>query len=187
MKPLPHTEIAKLRASRDVRAKELADALDVTPVHLSYVENGHRQSDALVRRAVEFLSSLPEKAPAPKKTNYEKQKERETKFPHLRIKNRIIQRIGKAVKRNCAKKAHPTFVLTGCTIRYLRSHLESQFKPGMTWANYGAWHIDHIRPCASFNLLDAQQQSECFHWSNLQPLWASENCSKGSKFNASLS
>ena len=61
MKPVPHTEIANLRASRDVRAKELADALDVTPVHLSYVENGHRQSASLVQRAVAFLSALPAK------------------------------------------------------------------------------------------------------------------------------
>ncbi len=60
MKP-SHTEIAKLRKSRDVRAQELADKLDVTPVHLSYVENGHRQSARLVQKAIAFLSALPEK------------------------------------------------------------------------------------------------------------------------------
>jgi predicted transcriptional regulator len=61
MKSVSHTEIAKLRASRDVRAKELADELDVHPVHLSYVENGRRQSASLVKRAVAFLLALPAK------------------------------------------------------------------------------------------------------------------------------
>jgi hypothetical protein len=51
----------------------------------------------------------------------------------------------------------------------------------MSWATYGfrGWHIDHIRPCAAFNLSDPEQQKVCFHFSNLQPLWAPENLSKG--------
>ena len=61
-------------------------------------------------------------------------------------------------------------------------HLEAQFKPGMTWDNYGlkGWHVDHIRPCASFDLRDPEQQRRCFHYTNLQPLWAEENLKKGS-------
>lgn len=53
----------------------------------------------------------------------------------------------------------------------------------MTWANYGksGWHIDHIKPCASFDLSDPDQQKACFHYSNLQPLWAFDNLSKGAK------
>jgi hypothetical protein len=61
----------------------------------------------------------------------------------------------------------------------LRAHLEAQFVPGMTWANHGAWHVDHIRPCASFNLEDPAEQRVCFHFSNLQPLWAQDNLAKG--------
>jgi hypothetical protein len=52
----------------------------------------------------------------------------------------------------------------------------------MTWENYGpVWHVDHIRPCASFDLTDPAQQRECFHFSNLQPLFAAENLAKGDK------
>lgn len=71
--------------------------------------------------------------------------------------------------------------LIGCSIEDLRAHIESQFQPGMTWENYGKWHVDHIRPCVSFNLLDPMQQQECFHYTNLQPLWAEDNIKKGGR------
>ena len=81
------------------------------------------------------------------------------------------------------KKAGKTFELVGCSLVELRKHLESQFKLGMTWENYGpVWHVDHIRPCASFDLSDPEQQKQCFHYTNLQPLWAADNLSKGDKW-----
>jgi hypothetical protein len=57
-------------------------------------------------------------------------------------------------------------------------HLKDHFLPEMNWDNYGAWHIDHIRPCASFDLTDPEQQKQCFHYTNLQPLWAADNIRK---------
>lgn len=71
--------------------------------------------------------------------------------------------------------------LLGCPIEHVIKHLESQFVPGMSWDNHGEWHIDHRRPCASFDLTDPAQQRECFHFSNLQPLWKAENISKGAR------
>lgn len=73
--------------------------------------------------------------------------------------------------------------LTGCSLSCLRAHLESLWREGMSWENYGVkgWHIDHVKPCASFNLSAPEEQRACFHWSNLQPMWASENKSKGDK------
>jgi hypothetical protein len=75
--------------------------------------------------------------------------------------------------------------LLGCSIFDLKIHLESQFKEGMSWENHGhgenCWHIDHILPCASFDLTDIEQQKKCFHYSNLQPLWQTENLSKSDK------
>jgi hypothetical protein len=86
------------------------------------------------------------------------------------------RRLNKALKGEL--KVARTVDLLGCTTEQLRAHLEVQFRPGMTWSNYGAWHIDHIRPCASFDLSDPEQQRQCFHFTNLQPLWARDNLKK---------
>ena len=70
----------------------------------------------------------------------------------------------------------------GCTPTFLRQHLQSQFTDGMTWENHGQWHIDHRRPCASFDLTTEEEKVKCFHWSNLQPMWGPENISKGDNY-----
>lgn len=81
-------------------------------------------------------------------------------------------------------KSKKTLDLLGCSIEFLKQHLESQFKLGMSWSNYGfyGWHIDHIKPCSKFDLTDPKQQKECFHYTNLQPLLASENWAKRDKY-----
>lgn len=73
-------------------------------------------------------------------------------------------------------------VTCGCTRDALVQHLEAQFQPGMTWENHGAWHIDHIRPLASFDLTDHAQRTAANHFSNLRPLWAKVNIDKGAKY-----
>lgn len=75
-------------------------------------------------------------------------------------------------------KSQRTVELIGCSIPYLNIWMELQFQKDMTWENYGDWHIDHIRPCASFDLSDPKQQQQCFHYTNLQPLWAEKNLQK---------
>lgn len=71
----------------------------------------------------------------------------------------------------------------GCSIDELKAHLERQFASGMSWDNWGrkGWHIDHIRPLASFDLTDESQIKIACHYSNLQPLWYRENLSKGAR------
>lgn len=72
-------------------------------------------------------------------------------------------------------------ILLGCSILEFKQHIEKQFVRGMDWNNYGKWHIDHIKPCDSFDLSLESEQKICFHYSNLQPLWAKDNLSKGRK------
>jgi hypothetical protein len=69
--------------------------------------------------------------------------------------------------------------MLGCTIEELWKHLEKKFKPGMTKENHGKWHVDHIIPCAIFDLSKPEEQIKCFHYTNLQPLWAIDNIRKG--------
>lgn len=99
--------------------------------------------------------------------------------PNFRLVNVLRARVRGAIKNG--HKSAKTMELLGCSIEEVKSHLESQFTEGMTWDNYGKWHIDHIIPCASFDLTDPEQQKKCFHYTNLQPLWATENISKGAK------
>jgi hypothetical protein len=79
-------------------------------------------------------------------------------------------------------KSNSTVKLLGCSIYDFKKHMESLFQPWMSWENYGKWHIDHIKPCALFDLTLPEQQRECFHWSNMRPLEAIENIKKGKKY-----
>jgi len=104
------------------------------------------------------------------------------KDPQQQLLNSLRSRLSGLVKKG--KKAASTMELAGCTVAQLRQHLEAQFTDGMSWENYGkhGWHVDHIRPCASFDLVDPEQQRQCFHYSNLQPLWAMDNMRKGARW-----
>ena len=99
------------------------------------------------------------------------------------MRSRVWYALKAARKKNSAvsRKRKHTLEYLGCTIAELRVHLESKFKKGMTWANQGEWHVDHIRPCSSFDLSSETERHECFRVANLQPLWAHENRSKANK------
>lgn len=103
--------------------------------------------------------------------------------PTFRIKESFYNSLRGALRRFRQKKSARFIELLGCTVEQLRRHIEQQFKPGMTWENKGqfGWHIDHRKPCASFNLRDPLQQKECFHYTNLQPMWWRDNLLKRDK------
>jgi len=96
--------------------------------------------------------------------------------PSYRLLNCLRSRVYAAMIG--AAKSASTMELVGCSIDKLKQHLESKFTEGMSWDNYGDWHVDHIKPCASFDLSDPEQQRLCFNYKNLQPLWAADNLSK---------
>ena len=97
------------------------------------------------------------------------EKKRKAHDPVFKLTKTLRSRLGCALRNQSASKSTRTFELTGCSILELKQHLESKFQDGMTWENHGEWHVDHIRPCASFNLTDEAEQRACFHFSNLQP------------------
>ena len=89
------------------------------------------------------------------------------------------------LKAHLANKNSSALSLAGCTIEELKAHIESKFEEGMSWENWAldGWHLDHIIPCSSFDLTIEEEQKKCFHYTNLQPLWAKDNLSKHNKLN----
>ena len=141
------------------------------------------------RRAKGWKAENPSKVKAGNLV-YRQTKRDTTKEFHARESNpqrRAVSRLRSLVKNTMIKyggrKAEKTELLLGCSVEFARRYLESLFLPGMTWDNHGEWHIDHIRPCASFSdLTQLEQQQECCHYTNLQPLWAEDNLSKGATY-----
>jgi hypothetical protein len=128
----------------------------------------------------EYRDSIPNEVRNRKFAEYVKQRKRVD--PNFKLRLTLRSRLGSALFHQKATKRDSTMKLVGCSIEFLRGYLEARFEEGMTWENHGEWHIDHIRPCVSFDLTDSAQQCECFHYTNLQPLWASDNLSKGSTY-----
>ena len=104
--------------------------------------------------------------------------------PAYRAEHNLRRRLHIVVKAQGTAKAYRFNSVTGCTAPELKTHLEAQFRDGMSWENYGEWEVDHVRPCASYDLTDPEQQKECFHYTNLQPLWRKENAEKKAKWAA---
>lgn len=81
-------------------------------------------------------------------------------------------------------KDSSTMQLLGCSLDFFKNYIENKFIDGMTWDELkdGRIHLDHVRPCSSFNLSKKDDLKACFHYTNLQPLWAEDNLKKGSKY-----
>lgn len=113
-------------------------------------------------------------------------KNREQNDLNFKLTRRLRSRIYSLMK---GSKSQTTLQLLGCSANEFRLYLESKFECWMNWDNYGAykenyrtWHIDHIKPCASFDLTQQDQQKQCFHYTNLQPLLAVDNLIKGDTY-----
>ena len=96
----------------------------------------------------------------------------------FRLSLNLRRALNRAIERNFKKGK--TVQRLGCSIEFLRQHLESMFQPGMTWENRSptSWHIDHIKPMVDFDLTDEEQVLRVCHYTNLQPLWMLDNIRK---------
>jgi len=124
--------------------------------------------------------------PAYKLKRKEKERLQRQTDLNFRMLGNLRTRIYHAMKKDT--KGKKTKELLGCSIQELKIYLESKFREGMSWDNYGkyGWHIDHIIPCSMFDLTNLEQQKKCFHYSNLQPLWAVDNLKKYNKSSVSI-
>lgn len=101
--------------------------------------------------------------------------------PELALLGRLRKRLHKVFKLNCIKKSNRTLDLLGCDIHFFKTYIGSKFTEGMSFDNYGAWHLDHITPCVCFDFSKPEDVAKCFHYTNFQPLWALDNLKKGTK------
>ena len=115
------------------------------------------------------------------KRDYERNRRRED--PKYRLGVRTRTAVYTCLKERDVAKYRSTFVLLGYSIEELMSHLEALFAEGMTWDNYGEWHVDHKIPMNSFNFetTDDREFKLCWCLDNLQPLWGPDNLTKGTK------
>jgi hypothetical protein len=113
-----------------------------------------------------------------------KRRERYKNDPAFRITVLLRNRLNFVL--NGMRKAQAMLDLLGCSPAELRSHIESQFKPNMTWDNHGEWHVDHKKPLkgAGIDLSDPRQLAELCRYTNLQPMWGPENISKSNRMPA---
>ena len=126
--------------------------------------------------------------------NREKNLERKRRYQKLyclggltvrqRIRTAISTNINTRLRKFQIQKKNSSLGYLGCDMQWLEAWLEIQFQHGMSWKNWGkkGWEMDHVRPCAAFDLTDPVQLKHCFHWTNLQPLWSAENRRKSGKY-----
>jgi len=158
--------------------------------------------EVLDKKKKEYVEANKELVAARKKAWYEKNKERvlEKKKKYyeenkkeiiareqMYIKNSVSAKIRKILRTRlyqAVKKGYRAGSAVrdlGCSIEDFKMYLEEKFLSGMSWDNYGKWHIDHVLPLSSFDLTSRGQVKKACHYTNLQPLWAGDNLKKGAK------
>ena len=150
----------------------------------SFLRKRYKWIDKLIKKFQEKKRSkwIKKYTKAPRfKSTQRSWMKRQPKDSNFKIANALRASIVGALKRQGVRKHRKTEELLGTNKVTARKHIESLFKPGMTWKNHGQWHIDHKIPCASFYLKCPVQQLACCYYKNLQPLWAIDNIKKGAK------
>ena len=152
-----------------------------------YKENSEKIKKSSKKQRLEYYKKnkdrLNKKNSEWHKNNKDKRNKRlreRRKTNHLcKLTHNLRVRSCQAFKKSRWNKKSSTKKLLGCEYETAFKHIEKQFTEGMTWDNHGEWHIDHIVPLASAKT--EEELMKLFHYTNLQPLWAKDNLTKGSK------
>lgn len=125
----------------------------------------------------QWSANWAKKNPEKRRAKYRRWASKPVNKLHLAVVSRVYECL------KAGKQARSTESLIGYTFKELRSHLEKQFLRGMTWDNYGEWHVDHIIPLSTFHIQSHDDPNLKAAWamSNLRPLWATDNLKKSAK------
>jgi len=163
--PLPFTEFSKRKREKDGLHKK-CNTCKKFAARKYYNANKDSLNESRRKRR-------------PQQTEYERNKR------HNNVQFKMSRNLRRRIRKIMEGKVKNVSAIRdlGCTMEEFKLHLESKFKPGMTWKNYGfyGWHIDHIIPLSNFDLTNKEEMKRACHYTNLQPLWAQENLSKSNK------
>lgn len=147
----------------------------------------HKHRDEICERRRKNYELNREKIIEKRKKYLELNRDKTRKQQREKYKTDLNSRIARVLRARVREALHHNNKsdkiekLLGITITELLVYLETKFKSGMTWKNYGEWEIDHIHPLSSFSLIYPKEQQKAFHYTNLQPLWMKENRQKWAK------
>lgn len=132
-----------------------------------------------------FQTIYPTKKFCSKKCDLKNQRARKREYErgrkkpiHTVIKNRLSGRLRELLRRKGKQKTNAIGKYMGCSPKEMCAHIEKQLEgTDMNWDNYGVfgWHLDHIIPCAKFDLTNEDHVAVCFNWRNIRPLWGVDN------------
>ena len=154
-----------------------------------YMKKWHEENAEKVKKyRQENAENLSEKKKKYQQENADKikgyrkkyDKNRRNSDPLFRMIYNLRRRLSSYCRAIKVKKSTRTKEMLGIDLAGFKSHIESKFQEGMTWENYGQWHVDHIKPISLAR--NEQDIVELNHYTNLQPLWASENIKKSNKY-----
>lgn len=173
------TSCKKCRKKRDIQYRKNNKEKIKKQRHDNYIKNREKQLKKYQEYYIKNKTKIQKYKLKNKAKTAKYQKNKYHSDPEFRLRIILSVRINSLIK----KKKNKTLDLVGCDVKTLKQYLENKFLKGMSWKNYGfyGWHIDHIRPCSSFDLTNPEQQKICFHYTNLQPLWAADNLRKSDK------
>ena len=145
--------------------------------HEAAYRKGYEQTEAGIARRHKYYDLNKDLLRERNKAYYKKWHN----VPRQRLRQNIATQIRIRLRKRLLPKTKQTFEMLAFTLDELVMHIESLFLPGMTWDNYGQWHIDHVIPDSSFDYSDEEQFAKCWTLENLQPLWARDNLVKCAK------
>lgn len=137
-----------------------------------------KNKEKIAAKKALYRAKNREKIRTARRAYLEKRRKEDAGF---RLRGNLSSRLHNVLK---STYKYATTAMLGCTKTELMDHLESMFDGDMTWENYGlgGWEVDHIKPLAKFDLTDEEQLKQACHYTNLQPLWAFDNRSKGASY-----
>ena len=175
-------EKARIQAYRDAnksRSKEYYEENKEVLLEKASARYAEKREECLKKRKDRYWKDVEET----RRKASEYIRKRNLNDEAFRLLGNMRSRLRIAMRDQGTMKVETSLRLFGCSADELKAHIESQFTDGMSWENYGihGWHVDHIKPCSSFDFSLDSEQRECFHYSNLHPLWAEDNLRKSNK------